>query len=81
MQVLNIGGSSNNHSDAVLGTAVIAGASYDTALPITPSVGYESTISNTANILHNFSAGISMGAPGIPVEMHGYGSETTRGWF
>jgi len=77
----NIGASSNNHSDAVLGVGVIAGASADLALPVTPSVGYEATISNTANTLHNFSAGISVGTPGIPVETHAYRSETTRGWF
>jgi len=77
----NIGVSINNSSDAVLGTSVVAGASVDTALPLTPSVGYEATISNTANTLHNISVGISVGAAGIPIETHAYRSETTKGWW
>jgi hypothetical protein len=78
---LNIGTSSNNQATDVLGPSVVAGGSLDIGLPITPSVGYEATISNTANTLHNISMGISVGTPYIPVEQHVYKAETTQGWW
>jgi len=77
---VNAGWSGANSKEEFLGgnSSITTGGSYDLPIALSPSLGYETTLTNDGARLHNISLGISYAPQGVqnPVETHFYKVDT-----